>query len=79
MVFKPQNLLSRVQAGGFSIDNAVSQAQSAVNKLKTPGNIDINGTLAGVQSQAQAAVNGAVQNLAGKIQLPSGLDLISYL
>ena len=76
MVFKPQNLLSRVQAGGFSIDNAVSQAQSAVSKLKTPGNIDINGTLAGVQSQAQAAVNGAVQNLAGKIQLPSGLDLI---
>ena len=50
-----------------SIDNAVSQIQSQIPNLKTPGNIDINGTLSGVQSQAQAAVNGAVQQLAGKV------------
>ncbi len=74
--FKPQNLLNRAKAGGFSIDNAVSQIQSQIPNLKTPGNIDINGTLSGVQSQAQAAVNGAVQQLAGKVKLPSGLDLI---
>ena len=76
MSFKPQNLLSRVQAGGFSIDNAVSQIQSKIPNLKTPGNIDINGTLSGVQSQAKAAVDSAVQELAGKVKLPSGLDLI---
>jgi len=76
MAFKPQNILNRVKAGGFSLDNAVSELQSKVPDLKTPGNIDINGTLSGVSSQAQAAVNGAVQQIAGKVKLPSGLDLI---
>ena len=74
--FKPQNLLDRAKAGGFSIDNAVSQIQSQIPNIKTPGNIDINGTLSGVQSQAQAAVNSAVQQIAGKVKLPGGLDLI---
>ena len=74
--FKPQNLLNRVQAGGFSIDNAVNEIQSKIPNLSTPGNIDINGSLASISSQAQSAVNGAVQQLAGKVKLPSGLDVI---
>ena len=74
--FKPQNLLNRAKAGGFSIDNAVSEIQSKIPNLQQAANIDINGTLSGVQSQAQSAINSAVQNLAGKVKLPSGLDLI---
>ncbi len=74
--FKPQNLLNRAKAGGLSLDNAVSEIQSKVPNLQQAANIDINGTLSGVQSQAQAAVNSAVQSLAGKVKLPSGLDLI---
>jgi len=66
--FKPQNLLNRVQAGGFSIDNAVNEIQSKIPNLSTPGNIDINGSLASISSQAQSAVNGAVQQLAGKVK-----------
>lgn len=78
MSFKPQNLLNRVKAGGFSIDNAVSEIQKAAPKLQQAANIDINGTLAGVTSQAESAINGAVQNLAGKVQLPSGLNLSGF-
>ena len=74
--FKPQNLLNRAKAGGFSIDNAVSQIQSQVPNLQQAANIDINGTLSSVSSQAQSALNGAVQKLAGKVTLPNGLDLI---
>lgn len=76
MPFKPQNLLARAKAGGLSIDNAVSQIQSQVPNLAQASNIDINSTLSSVASQAQSAVDSAVQNLAGKVQLPSGLDLI---
>ena len=61
--FKPQNLLNRAKAGGFSIDNAVSQIQSQVPNLQQAANIDINGTLSSVSSQAQSALNGAVQKL----------------
>ena len=75
MAFNPQNILSRAKAGGFSLDNAVSEIQSKIPNLQQATNIDINGTLSGVQSQAQAAINGAVQKLAGKIQLPNGINL----
>lgn len=77
-MFKPQNLLSRVKAGGFSIDNAVSQIQSQVPNLQQAANIDINGALNSVSSQAEGAINGAVQKLAGKIQLPGGLNLAGF-
>ena len=67
MAFNPQNILSLAKAGGFSLDNAVSEIQSKIPNLQQATNIDINGTLSGVQSQAQAVINGAVQKLAGKI------------
>jgi hypothetical protein len=76
MPFNPQNLLKRAQAGGFSIDNAVSELKNAAPNLQKAANIDINGTLSGVTSQAQGALDSAVQKLAGKVRLPSGLDLI---
>lgn len=80
MPFKPQNLLNRVKAGGFSIDNAVSQIQSQVPNLKQAANIDINGAINSVTSQAESAINGAVQQLAGKIQIPGvpGLNLAGF-
>ena len=76
MPFNPQNLLNRAKAGGFSIDNAVSELKNAAPNLQKAANIDINGTLSGVTSQAQGALDSAVQKLAGKVRLPSGLDLI---
>jgi len=78
MAFKPQNILKRVQAGGFSIDNAVSQIQSQVPNLQQAANIDINGAINSVTSQAEGAINGAVQKLAGKVQLPGGLNLAGF-
>lgn len=76
MNFKPQNILNRVKAGGYSLDNAVSELQSQIPNLQQAPNIDINSTINSVASQAQAAVDSAVQQVAGAIKLPSGLELL---
>ena len=52
MAFNPKILNSSAKAGGFSLDNAVSEIQSQ-NSIQQAANIDINGTLSVYKALAQ--------------------------